>query len=105
MAIGDDMKANHYRRMLSAATPENRLAMLSGTQNKMLMNLHQMNRTGVIVGAIGVFSLICAADFAYAFVTGHKNAPPTHNPAWAEATRAYLRSQGSNPISGISSKK
>ena len=104
MAIGDDLKANHYRRMMNASSASDQLQMRSGSRNPFLLKLHTMPRGQVIVGSIGVFSIICAADFAYNFVTGHKHAPPTHNPAWAEATRAYLRAQGSNPISGISSK-
>ena len=69
------------------------------------LKLHAMPRNSLIVGSIGVFSGICLIDFAYNFVTGHKNAPASHNPAWAEATRAYMRAQGSNPITGITSKK
>lgn len=67
--------------------------------------LHNMHRPTVICAGIGVMAGVCALDFAYNFVTGHKNAPGSHNPAWAEATRAYLRYQNCNPIFGESSKK
>ncbi|GMH77686.1 hypothetical protein TrLO_g15823 [Triparma laevis f. longispina] len=77
----------------------------SGSNAKWIQNLHNAHRPTVILGSIGVFSGICFLDFAYNFVTGHKHAPASHNPAWAEATRSYLRAQNCNPITGVSSKK
>ncbi|GMI23278.1 hypothetical protein TrCOL_g11779 [Triparma columacea] len=77
----------------------------SGSKNAFVNRLHTMHRPTVIVAGIGVFSGICLLDFAYNFVTGHKHSPGSHNPAWAEATRAYLRYQNCNPIFGESSKK
>mmetsp|Transcript_90666 Transcript_90666/g.219916 ORF Transcript_90666/g.219916 Transcript_90666/m.219916 type:complete len:89 (+) Transcript_90666:43-309(+) len=77
----------------------------SGTNNAFINKLHGMHRPTVILASVGFFSGVCILDFAYNFVTGHKNAPASHNPAWAEATRSYLRSQNCNPIFGVSSKK
>merc|ERR1719183_1532904 len=77
----------------------------SGSKNAFINKLHNMHRPTVICAGIGVMAGVCALDFAYNFVTGHKNAPGSHNPAWAEATRAYLRYQNCNPIFGESSKK
>ncbi|GMH64408.1 hypothetical protein TrST_g2492 [Triparma strigata] len=77
----------------------------SGSTAPWIQKLHTAHRPTVILGGIAFFSGICALDFAYNFATGHKNAPASHNPAWAEATRSYLRAQNCNPITGVSSKK
>ncbi|GAA5799261.1 cytochrome c oxidase subunit IV [Helicostylum pulchrum] len=56
----------------------------------------------VITGVIGV--LAASGALFYAIRLGGQEKPHTVSKEWEEATNEYLKSQNSNPISGISSE-
>ncbi|KAI9269367.1 cytochrome c oxidase subunit IV [Sporodiniella umbellata] len=56
----------------------------------------------VFAGVAGVIA--ASGALFYAIRLGGKETPKTINKEWEEATNEYLKSQNSNPISGISSE-
>mmetsp|Transcript_39734 Transcript_39734/g.77653 ORF Transcript_39734/g.77653 Transcript_39734/m.77653 type:complete len:97 (-) Transcript_39734:306-596(-) len=93
--------ATAARIVVRKAIPRN-----SGTSIPWITYMHNMDRTKSLTIAISAFAIASSYDFVWKFIFNHnESAPKTHNPAWAEATRAYLRWQNCNPIFGISSKK
>ncbi|KAL0089781.1 cytochrome c oxidase subunit 4 COX4 [Phycomyces blakesleeanus] len=56
----------------------------------------------VLGGVIGV--LVASGALFYAMRLGGGENPPTMTKEWQEATNEYLKSQNSNPITGISSE-
>ncbi|KAI8874534.1 cytochrome c oxidase subunit IV [Backusella circina FSU 941] len=60
---------------------------------------HTAKLLGGIAGVLGV-----SGALFYAIRVGGQETPHTINKEWEEATNEYLKSQNSNPISGISSE-
>mmetsp|Transcript_40816 Transcript_40816/g.95762 ORF Transcript_40816/g.95762 Transcript_40816/m.95762 type:complete len:99 (+) Transcript_40816:339-635(+) len=89
------------RMIVRKATPRD-----AGSTIPWIVKLNEMPRAKALGGAVGAFCIVASYDFIWKFVFNHNEyAPKTHNPAWAEATRAYLRFQNCNPIWGVSSEK
>ncbi|KAI9314520.1 cytochrome c oxidase subunit IV [Dichotomocladium elegans] len=65
--------------------------------------LTKPGHTGKVVGGVAAVLAASGALF-YAIRLGGEEKPKTFTKEWQEATNEYLKSQNSNPISGISSE-